>query len=134
MTSQNNNPMSDRRRFPRLAAPLFARPARMRRIDKQWDQQQPVLDASLGGVRIYSDDEHKVNKPLDLELILRDGTSVLCTARVAWTHALPKGGVARFEVGLAFTDVKPDAMELLKTVLVEDETDPKDDGDPKKKQ
>lgn len=124
MTSPSNNAMSDRRRFPRLAAPLFARPARMRRVDKQWDQQQQVLDASLGGVRIYSDDEHAVNKPLDLELILRDGTSVLCTARVAWLQKLPKGAVALFEVGLAFTEVKPEAMELLKTVLVDDDGDP----------
>jgi hypothetical protein len=115
--------MSDRRRFPRLAAPLFARPARMRRVDKQWDQQQQVLDASLGGIRIYSDDRHEVNKTLDLELILRDGSSVLCTARVAWLHELPKGGVALFEVGLAFTDVKPDALALLKTVLVDDDGD-----------
>ncbi len=115
MTSPSNNAMSDRRRFPRLAAPLFARDVRNRRADKQ-----QVLDASLGGVRIYSDEEYKVDKALDLELFLRDGSSVQCTARVAWLSKLPAATPARFEVGLAFTDVNPDAMELLKTVLVED--------------
>ncbi len=117
MTSPSNNTMSDRRQFPRLAAPLFAQPARMRRVSK-------VLDASLGGVRIYSDDEYMVDDPLDLELFLRDGRSVKCMARVAWTHKLPKGGVARFEVGLAFIDLQPDTLELLKTVLVDDDGGP----------
>ncbi|WP_240359085.1 PilZ domain-containing protein [Pyxidicoccus trucidator] len=118
--STNDSP-SDRRRFPRLAAPLYARPARLRRVDYT---QQQVLDASLGGIRIYSDDEHKQNSPLELDLFLKDGTSLRCDARVAWTKALPKGAAARYEVGLAFTDVSPDALEKLKTVLA-----PEEEGD-----
>lgn len=112
---------SDRRRFPRLAAPLYARPARLRRVDRQ----QQVLDASLGGIRIYSDDKYKVDAPLELDLFFKDGTSVRCDARVAWAKPLPSGAVARFEVGLAFTDVSPAVLDRLKTVLI-----PEDEGSP----
>lgn len=115
--SANDSP-SDRRRFPRLAAPLFARPARLRRVD--WQQ---VLDASLGGVRIYSDEKYDENSPLELDLFLKDGTVLSCVARVAWKKALPAGGVARFELGLAFTDASPDMLDQLKSVLV-----PEDEG------
>ncbi|MCP3135952.1 PilZ domain-containing protein [Pyxidicoccus xibeiensis] len=117
--SANDTP-SERRRFPRLAAPLYARPARLRRVEKQ-----QVLDASLGGIRIYSDDLYADNSPLELDLFLKDGTSLRCHARVAWTKKLPAGEVARFEVGLAFTDVEPDVLDQLKTVLV-----PEDEGSP----
>ncbi len=112
-----NDSLSDRRRFPRLAAPLYARPARLRR---RADKQQ-VLDASLGGVRIYSDEQYAPDSELELDLFLRDGSSLECKARVAWTRKLPKDGVARFEVGLAFTDVPPLAMDRLKSVLVPDD-------------
>jgi hypothetical protein len=117
--SESDSP-SDRRRFPRLAAPLYARPARLRRVDRQ-----QVLDASLGGVRIYSDDRFDEKMPLELDLFLKDGTSLSCMARVAWTKKLPEGGVARFELGLAFTDASPEMLDQLKTVLV-----PEDEGSP----
>ncbi|NVI99624.1 PilZ domain-containing protein [Myxococcus sp. AM009] len=113
--SVNESPM-DRRRFPRLEAPLYARPARLRRVDKQ-----QVLDASLGGIRIYSDELYTQDSELELDLFLRDGTSLECKARVAWTRKLAKDAVARFEVGLAFTDVPPLAMDKLKSVLVTDD-------------
>jgi hypothetical protein len=117
--STNDSP-SERRRFPRLAAPLYARPARLRRVDRQ-----QVLDASLGGIRIYSDDDYKQDSPLELDLFLKDGTCLRCDARVAWTKKLPAGAVARYEVGLAFTEVSPTALDQLKTVLV-----PEDEGSP----
>jgi hypothetical protein len=123
-TGNDSTGTNDRRRYPRLNAPLYARPARLRKLGEQ--QEQQVLDASLGGVRIYSDEKYTENDPLELDLFLRDGTSVQCMARVAWTKDLRKLAskpVARFEVGLAFIDVQPDALELLKTVLA------KDDGD-----
>jgi hypothetical protein len=122
-TTGNDSSGNDRRRYPRLNAPLYARPARLRKLGEQGQQ---VLDASLGGVRIFSDEKYTENDPLELDLFLRDGTSVQCMARVAWTKDLRKLAskpVARFEVGLAFIDVQPDALELLKTVLA------KDDGD-----
>ena len=117
--SENDSP-KDRRRFPRLAAPLYARPARLRRVEKQ-----QVLDASLGGVRIYSDDKYEDNSPLELDLFLKDGTSLRCNARVAWTKKLPDKAVALYEVGLAFTELSDSDLDQLKTVLV-----PEDEGSP----
>jgi hypothetical protein len=88
---------------------------------KVGDKKQ-VVDVSLGGARIYSDDPQEVNSRLDLELFLPDGSSVECTARVVWAITLPKDAVARFEVGLSFIDVPEPILERLKTVLVADET------------
>lgn len=106
----------DRRAFPRIHAPLYSRPARMKVGDKK-----QVLDVSLGGARIYSDDVQEVGSRLDLELFLPDGGSLECTARIVWVVTLPKGAVARFEVGLSFIDMPEAVLERLKTVLVADE-------------
>jgi hypothetical protein len=88
-------------------------------------EKQQVLDASLGGIRIYSDDKHEVNSPLELDLFLRDGTVLQCNARVAWTHKLPPNAGAVYEVGLAFIDISDAVLEQLKTVLL-----PDDEGGP----
>ncbi|MCP3102075.1 PilZ domain-containing protein [Myxococcus sp. K15C18031901] len=108
----------DRRLFPRLQAPLYARPARLKFGDKR-----QVLDASLGGVRIYSDEQYTVGSQLEVDLYLSDGTTLECRARVAWINKLAKDEVARFEVGLAFMDITPETLERLKTVLVPEETE-----------
>ncbi|NOK32143.1 PilZ domain-containing protein [Corallococcus exercitus] len=107
----------DRRAFPRIHAPLYSRPARMKVGDKK-----QVLDVSLGGARIYSDEPQDVGSRLDLELFLPDGSSLECTARIVWAIKLPKDAVARFEVGLSFIDVPEPVLAQLKTVLVADET------------
>ncbi|WP_257978955.1 PilZ domain-containing protein [Corallococcus exiguus] len=106
----------DRRAFPRIHAPLYSRPARMKVGEKK-----QVLDVSLGGARIYSDDPQDVGSRLDLELFLPDGSSLECTARIVWAIKLPKDAVARFEVGLSFTEVPEPVLARLKTVLVTDE-------------
>ncbi|MBU8894669.1 PilZ domain-containing protein [Corallococcus sp. H22C18031201] len=105
----------DRRSFPRLQAPLYARPARV-----QFGEKRKVLDVSLSGARIYSDEYHAEGSRLDVELFLPDGGSLECTARVVWTLKLPKDAVARYEVGLAFLDVSPDALARLQPVLIDD--------------
>jgi len=116
--STRNAMPDDRRLFPRLQAPLYARPARLKFGDKR-----QVLDASLGGVRIYSDEQYSVGSQLEVDLFLGDGSSLECRARVAWINKLPKDAVARFEVGLAFMDSTPEMLERLKTVLVTDEAE-----------
>ncbi|WAS83052.1 MULTISPECIES: PilZ domain-containing protein [unclassified Corallococcus] len=115
MTLQMTSPI-DRRAFPRIHAPLYSRPARMKVGDKK-----QVLDVSLGGARIYSDEPQDVGSRLDLELFLPDGSSLECTARIVWAIKLPKDAVARFEVGLSFLDVPEPVLARLKTVLVSDE-------------
>ncbi|WP_233595363.1 MULTISPECIES: PilZ domain-containing protein [Corallococcus] len=116
MTTQMTSNI-DRRSFPRLQAPLYSRPARMKIGEKK-----QVLDVSLGGARIYSDEPQDVGSRLDLELFLPDGSSLECTARIVWAVKLPKDAVARFEIGLSFIDVPDETLERLKTVLVADET------------
>ncbi|NNB86652.1 PilZ domain-containing protein [Corallococcus exiguus] len=106
----------DRRAFPRIHAPLYSRPARMKVGEKK-----QVLDVSLGGARIYSDEPQDVGSRLDLELFLPDGSSLECTARIVWAIKLPKDAVARFEVGLSFIDVPEPVLARLQTVLVADE-------------
>ena len=106
---------TDRRRFPRLQAPVYSRPARL-----AFAAKNKVLDVSLGGARIYSDEKQSEGTELELDLFLPDGSSLECKARVVWTVTLPPGSDARYEVGLAFTAIPPDAGDKLQAVLVPD--------------
>ncbi|WP_370458906.1 PilZ domain-containing protein [Aggregicoccus sp. 17bor-14] len=106
----------DRRRFPRLQAPVYSRPARL-----SFAAKNKVLDVSLGGARIYSDEKQSDGAELVLDLFLPDGTSMECKARVVWTVTLPADAPARYEVGLAFTDVPADAGHRLEAVLVHED-------------
>lgn len=79
-------------------------------------QREPV-DISLGGVRIFSDDELKVGTLLKMEFFLPDVDPVTYTAEVVWTEALEEGAPARFDVGLKFIQLDPEALKLLARVL-----------------
>jgi hypothetical protein len=107
---------ADRRQFPRIKAPVFCRPAGLR-----FHNTGETLDISLGGARVYSDDETAPGTPLELELVFSDSSSVVCRAEVVWIERLPNGGPARFDVGLRFTELPGDAAAQLARVLaVED--------------
>ena len=108
----------DRRSYPRLQAPLYSRPARLR-----FGAKQQVQDISRGGARIYSDEFHAQDSQLELELFLSDGNSLECTAHVVWVTKLPPGAVARYEVGLAFLDGPPTMLTRLQPLLVPDALD-----------
>jgi c-di-GMP-binding flagellar brake protein YcgR len=101
----------NRRKFPRLKAPSIYRaaPFRLRR--------EPVINISLGGIRIYSDEELKIGKRLEMELFLPDNTSIVCTARVVWQKTLPEGEAAKYDVGFEFLNIPPDALKRLTKVL-----------------
>jgi len=79
-------------------------------------QREPV-DVSLGGVRIYSDDELKVGELLKMEFFLPNVKPVTYTGEVVWIERLPDGGPAKFDVGLKFIQLEPAAAELLLKVL-----------------
>jgi hypothetical protein len=102
----------DRRRFKRLQAPVYCRPVGLKIFERK-----PTVDISLGGARIYSDDEMKRGKRLEVELFLPDGSSVTCRVEVAWVQALPVGAPAKFDVGLKFTDIAESDRERLSSVL-----------------
>jgi hypothetical protein len=78
--------------------------------------REPV-DISLGGLRIFSDEERKVGELLKLEFFLPDVQPVTYTAEVVWVDPLEEGGPARFDIGLKFIQLEPEAIKLLLQVV-----------------
>ncbi|HXN32108.1 MAG TPA: PilZ domain-containing protein [Polyangiaceae bacterium] len=103
----------ERRKYRRIRAPLYCRPAGMGFLARQ---RQPI-DVSLGGVRIYSDDRLKIGELLKLEFFLESAAPVTYTAQVVWIEPLAAGAPARFDVGLKFLQLEPDALKMLVGVL-----------------
>jgi hypothetical protein len=105
-----------RRQFPRIKAPVFCRPTGYR-----FHNTGETLNISLGGARVYSDDETAPGTPLELELVFPDNSSFVCRAQVVWIEPLPEGAPARFDVGLRFTALPGDAEAQLARVLAAEE-------------
>ena len=103
----------DRRRYRRIRAPLYCRPAGVQFLARQ---REPV-DVSLGGVRIFSDDELAVGTLLKMEFFLPGEAPATYTAEVVWVEDLEAGAPAKFDVGLKFIQLDPGAAELLLKVL-----------------
>jgi hypothetical protein len=103
----------ERRKYRRIKAALYCRPAGMSFLARQ---REPV-DVSLGGVRIYSDDPLKIGELLKMEFFLPDVDPVTYTAEVVWIDPLPAGAPAKFDVGLKFIQLDPGALKLLTQVL-----------------
>lgn len=104
---------SDRRHYPRLHAPIYYRAARA----KLPFPPRRVIDAGIGGVRIYSDDALAPGTELELELFLDGGESIEFTGEVAWVHPLETGEPARFDVGVRFTHVTDHALARMGAAL-----------------
>ena len=102
----------ERRRFPRLKAPVFCRPAGLR-----FHGSGETLDIGLGGARIFADEAAPAGTYFELELILPDSSTIVCKAVVAWIDELPVGSPARFDLGLQFTDVSDRDRQRLATLL-----------------
>jgi hypothetical protein len=107
---------ADRRRYRRVNAPILVRPVG----PLAGGDPRRVRDISMGGLRSYSDDEHRPGTRLELELIFRDGGSAVILAEVVWVEPLPAGGPARFDVGLRFVDAEPEDLEQIQKVLADD--------------
>ena len=75
-------------------------------------------NVSLGGMRVYSDEELTLGSRLDLDVLLADQPPVRVWASVVWIVKLNSSAPARFDVGLRFTDLEPDDMRRLAAVLV----------------
>jgi hypothetical protein len=80
---------------------------------------EPV-DISFGGLRIYSDEEYAVGAYLRLDIFFPRAPAVTFTAEVMWIRASAKGAPARFDVGLAFVELSPDALKLVQPLLEPD--------------
>ncbi len=105
----------ERRKYRRIHAPVYCRPAGLKVMSKH----QEAVDVSRGGVRVYSDDPMKPGDRLTLELFVEGGEEVSFRAEVAWVEKLPRGAVARFDVGLKFLTLDAAAEALLAKVLGE---------------
>jgi hypothetical protein len=75
------------------------------------------IDISLGGLRIHSDEAHPIGSFLPLDIFFPNVAPVTLTARVMWVRLLGKGAPARFEAGLAFVELTPYALKLLKSAI-----------------
>ena len=105
---------SDRRRFPRVKAPVYYRPASVFGMSSQ------ASNISLAGVRIYSNKPFKKGQALEIELLLPNGNSLKAIiVRVVWISALPPGSEALYDVGLEFLNIADDVIPKLQSVLEE---------------
>src|SRR2546423_15329373 len=108
-----------RRRFRGLRAPVFYRPVGfsfLRRLRGK-DDRERAIDISLGGVRIYSDDELKVGSRLELDLFLPDDTTLATKAGGVWVHEMPSGAPAKYDVGVRFDAMDDGDQQRLSHVL-----------------
>ena len=103
----------ERRRYRRIQAPVYCRPAGV----SLFERQREAVDISVGGVRVYSDDAYPLGRLLKMEFFVESGPPITYTAEVVWTEKLPPGSAAKYDVGLKFVDLSPDALEFLARVL-----------------
>ena len=115
--NEPEKPEINKRRFPRVKAPVLYRPIRV------LGPRRRIYDISPGGVRIYSDEQLRENDQLELELFLPNGQTIVATARVVWIKRLPPDEDARFDVGLEFTSLPANANQELKYVLDTESTE-----------
>ncbi len=103
----------DRRRFPRLHAPVYCRELGV------WSTgpARRVIDVSVSGARVYSDVRHPAGTRLEVEILLPDGESVVLPALVMWCEALVDASPAPFDIGLQFVDPSAAALARLGTAL-----------------
>lgn len=106
--------VSDRRRYPRVQADVICRPAGV----DLFHHERNTRDISLGGARVFSDQQFGQGDRLDLDVLLPGGAGVRCWAEVVWVVELEAGAPARFDVGLKFTDMDPSDVQRLAAVLV----------------
>jgi PilZ domain len=113
MTARNN---VERKPYPRLKAPVY-----FTRAGFPWRfwQRAPSRD-TLGGIRVFADEPPETGDSLQAEIFLLDGSSVTCRVVVAWVDQLATGAPARYEVGLAFTAIRPGDRERLRPLLSAD--------------
>jgi len=104
--------LKERRRFPRLQAPVFCRPAGLR-----FHNSGSAVDIGLGGARVFSDEPSKPGTYFELELLLPDGVTIVCKAVVAWMDMLPEGAPAKYDLGLQFTDLDAADQQRLSQVM-----------------
>jgi c-di-GMP-binding flagellar brake protein YcgR len=104
---------SDRRKYRRIRAPLH-----YRSVDSTPPSHRgEALDISLGGVRIFSQKELPIGAIVMLEIFRPNGSPAAYRAQVMWVEPLADGAPARFELGLRFIEIDPEALAFLMQVI-----------------
>jgi len=103
----------DRRRYRRVQAPIFCRPAGV----ELFAQLVEAIDISLGGLRIGCHEEYPLGSVLELDVFFPQVAPVTVTAKVMWSQASSNGPPPRFDLGLAFVRVHPDVVHVLQMCL-----------------
>ena len=101
--------------YPRLLAPVYWRPVGL----PLFRRKRKPIGKSMGGARVYTDEELSEGTRLELEVFLPDGTSATCKVQVASVDKLPESGPARFDVAVEFTALRPNDRERISAVLVQ---------------
>jgi c-di-GMP-binding flagellar brake protein YcgR len=104
--------VDDRRKYPRVNAPVFCRP-----IGKPLFGRRKAADVSLGGMRLFSDEAPDVGDRLKLELFVSGEEALSCSVEVVWVERLPDGSPAKFDVGVRFVELSAELRERLAAVL-----------------
>lgn len=104
---------ANRRKYKRIPAPVHCRPAG----EEFFAQRLEPVDISFGGLRTYSDQEYQVGAFLSLDIFFSGVAPVTLSTEVMWVKVLGPGAPARFDVGLAFVDLKPDALNVLRRLF-----------------
>ncbi len=107
----------ERRRFKRLHAPVLCRPLGASLVDEEGKRK--VQDISLGGLCVYTDDNHKIGEHLELELFLPTGETVTLDTQICWIDKLGAGDPAKFEIGLQYVDIAAADLARIETLLRE---------------
>jgi len=102
---------SKKRRYRRVKVPVSFRFAGSEA------PSEPIVDLSLGGIRVVSDDDVKVGEPWKIELQLPDNTAISCTVRVVWARPMPGEDNKKRDVGLEFTELPEGGLQRLSSVL-----------------
>lgn len=104
---------AERREFPRVAAPMYCRPARRRLL-----RRRKVIDLGLGGMRVYSDDKYKPGSRMEIDLLRAEGDDfVTCIAEVCWIREIPGHEPAAYDIGLRFLDVPAQARAMISGLI-----------------
>jgi c-di-GMP-binding flagellar brake protein YcgR len=102
---------TERRRYERVTIPVSYR------ISGLSTAKRPVLNMSLGGVRIDCDENLDIGQMLELEFFLPNGITIEASARVVWIKKLPPGSEALYDVGMEFQSLSDVAVLELDAVL-----------------
>jgi hypothetical protein len=105
---------TDRRRFQRVIVPVLYR------IPKHSTPKRQVKNLSIGGVRIYSDEDLDVGQTLELEFFLPNGITIEAAAKVVWIKKQQPGSEGLYDVGMEFTNLSEVALMELDSVLNQD--------------